>query len=334
MRITTSSMIRNYSSGLSRANTKMNSARDIVLTQRNFNKMEEDPGAAVQAFQLRREYSRNDDHLDNLGTVQSRYDSVESSAMQIGAMAKQVNGDILTAANGTTSAQQRSVFATNIREIQKSMVLSANSTFGDKFIFGGASTKEVPFVLSDDCKTLTYRGIDVNTSDPTKLAELKSLSEESLYVDMGFGLQEDASGKLITSTAFDMATPGINVLGYGVDENNNSNNMVTLLGQLADELEKSPFDQKEFQELSLKFTKNADNLTDSITQIGTKSNFLENTKTHLEDTQSSLNEKIVALEDVDLADAITNFMWAQFAYNAALKVGNNILSPSFIDFMN
>ena len=35
-----------------------------------------------------------------------------------------------------------------------------------------------------------------------------------------------------------------------------------------------------------------------------------------------------------MAAAISEYVWQQYAYNAALKVGTSILSPSFIDFMS
>ena len=47
----------------------------------------------------------------------------------------------------------------------------------------------------------------------------------------------------------------------------------------------------------------------------------------------SLNTQIKNVESIELTDAITNYSWAQYAYDAALRVGNSILSPSFIDFM-
>ena len=37
---------------------------------------------------------------------------------------------------------------------------------------------------------------------------------------------------------------------------------------------------------------------------------------------------------MDLADAITEMMWAQYSYNAALRIGNQILSQSLIDYLN
>jgi flagellar hook-associated protein 3 FlgL len=39
------------------------------------------------------------------------------------------------------------------------------------------------------------------------------------------------------------------------------------------------------------------------------------------------------VEGIDLAKALTDYSWNQYAYNAALKVGTSILSASFIDFM-
>ena len=49
---------------------------------------------------------------------------------------------------------------------------------------------------------------------------------------------------------------------------------------------------------------------------------------------NELNEQILEIEQVDMADAITEFSWAQYCYNAALKVGNSILSQSLIDYMS
>ena len=48
----------------------------------------------------------------------------------------------------------------------------------------------------------------------------------------------------------------------------------------------------------------------------------------------TLQEQILGIEDVDLADAITSYSWAQYCYNVSIKVGNSILSQSLMDYMN
>ena len=60
----------------------------------------------------------------------------------------------------------------------------------------------------------------------------------------------------------------------------------------------------------------------------------ENNMSLLEDNFYSLEEQTAELEDVDMADAITSFIWAEYCYNAALKVGNSILSQSLMDYMS
>ena len=92
-------------------------------------------------------------------------------------------------------------------------------------------------------------------------------------------------------------------------------------------------DYDELQQLLEKFDGGRDGLLDNLTTIGTKTNFLQTTKTRLEDQELALTEQIHNVVDVDMAEAITEFSWAQYAYNAALKIGTSILTPSFIDFM-
>ena len=47
-----------------------------------------------------------------------------------------------------------------------------------------------------------------------------------------------------------------------------------------------------------------------------------------------LAEERVNIENVDLADAITEFSWDYYCYSAALKVGTQLLSQSLIDYMS
>ena len=108
--------------------------------------------------------------------------------------------------------------------------------------------------------------------------------------------------------------------------------MVALV-DMAAELRKSDFDTEKLQKMSNQFDKNMSDNLDKITQLGSTTKFLEDTETRLTDNNLNLNEKIAGVENIDLAEAITEFSWAEYAYNAALKVGNSILSQSFIDFM-
>ncbi len=331
MRITTNQILRNYQTNLSNINTKLDSTREKVMTNRKFSRVSDDPSAALKAYKTRKDFLANSDYLENVRAVASHYDAVESSAMQINSQTKEANALILEAINGTSSIEQRKTLATSLRNIQESMVLSANSKFGDTFLFGGQNTVDTPFELKDD--KLYYFGIDVGSNDPDDQNKLLQMSKEQILVDVGFGLGVKGDGSIETNTAFNMAFSGLNTLGFGIGDNGNDKNVVNLLGQIAGELEKETLDTDKIKSLTDSFTQTRNEMIDFVTALGTKSNFLTKTEQRLDDARININEKIIDLENVDLAEAITDYSWAQYAYNAALKVGNSILSQSFIDFM-
>ena len=53
----------------------------------------------------------------------------------------------------------------------------------------------------------------------------------------------------------------------------------------------------------------------------------------MESNELSLATQLEQVVTPDMAIAITNYSYSQYAYNAALRIGVNILSQSFIDFM-
>lgn len=330
MRITTNQVLNNYQTNLSKTSVELDTARNRVLTKRNFMKTSEDPASAAVAYKLRKEYIQTGDHIENVKDATSQFDAVESSAMEMSTIAKKANALILEGISKTTSLESRKTIATSLRQMQESIVMSANSKLGESFLFGGQTTDSTPFELVDG--KLQYYGLDVSSTDPAVQTKLKEMSNAAVYVDLGFGLSF-TSGKIDTNSAFNVAISGLNALGFGQSDGKDQN-LVNILGNIADELEKDPTDSEKLDGLSKQFTESSSKLADFITSIGTKSNFLELTETRLKDNQFTLNEKIVSVENVDLAAAITDYSWAQYAYNSALKVGNSILSQSFIDFMN
>lgn len=334
LRITTSSLIRNYKSNLNRSISNLDLARTKVMTERQFTKGYQDPTGAVRESALNWKYAKNEDYISAIDDAQSFQNAQEDAITQINTQARYLSKQYgLEAMNGTNwPLDVRQTYAQAFRQAQESMTMSMNASYGDKFVFGGADGGHAPFELTEvnGDTVLLYRGWDVNHPD----SKLDDMSAEQVFTDLGFGLTLDENGKAVNSTAFNTALPGINVVGYGTDENGTSKNLIVLAGQLADELEKEDFDIEKYKELLNAFDGARNVLLDNLTTIGTRTNFLETTKSRLEDQQLNLTEQYDNIVKVDMAEAITEFSWAQYAYNAALKIGTNILTPSFIDFMS
>ena len=333
MRITTNMVMRNYQNSLYDNLGGLESARKQVDTEMRISSAYEDPGAAANAAVLKSRYARNEDYLNNLKSVEKWFDEQESAVYQVGQITTQIADNYSIAALTDTAGETgRDTYAEQLRNLQNTMVQFLNSKFGDTFVLGGnAGTQDAPFELSDDGKTLLYRGVDVN--DPANAAVLDRLASETSFVDIGYGMTFDAAGNIVPSTALDASLPGITEVGYGQNADGTSQNLVLLAGQMAELLEADTFDREEYEKLWTQFKAGADELQDSLTKIGTKTNMVETTISKLEDEKIAIQDQFNNEIGIDPALAITNYSYAMYTYNSALKVGTGILGPSLLDFL-
>lgn len=338
IRITTNGTLYSYKSQLMNSTNKLNDAYNTVLTGRKFNSYDADPAAATQAFRLRSSLATADKQSSNNDTVIKKFST-----------AWDIIGDVyedLTIDMGKVPALEGSndtnlSVLPELGKILKSgaeaIVQDMNAKYGDNFIFGGAETLEVPFELSED-GILTYRGQPVDTMTPEQYKEIN----DSLYVDIGLGFQEVDVGEIIPSSAYDSALNGLDFLGYGEDAAGNPNNIVSIMWQMGEIFEGYDIDtqtwnngtREEAQELMAKLEDAADNLNEQYTKLDADTKYLYTNLDRLTTTKDNLNEQIVNVEDVDKAQAIMDLVWAQQAYNAALKIGTNIIPQSLLDYMN
>ena len=332
MRITTSMIMRNYRSNLNNTMVDQERARKQVETGRRFSAAYEDPASAAKGAILEQRYARNTDYLNTAKNAQTWLDSQEDVLNQLNTISVKVREDYAPSAlTDTAGAAGRKAYASTLRELQKSMIHTLNTKYGDAYVMAGSDGKNPPFELKDD-GTVLYRGVNVTDVDPNNPDRLKNLANDHTYIDLGFGMSFDANGVVSSSSAFDTALPGIAAVGYGV-EGGISNNIIVLIGKMADTLEADTFNAGEFEKYWTRLSDKSDDLQDQFTKIGAKGQLLTATTTKLENEKENIEIQYKDAMGVDSAKAITDYSYAQYVYNAALKVGTSILSPSLLDFM-
>lgn len=193
--------------------------------------------------------------------------------------------------------------------------------------------------------------------DQADVKKLEVMSKEQLNLDLGMGLKEDATGKLINGSAFDSALRGISFLNYGIDKNGDSNCLPMVMRELADvfqawdeDIDPQGYDPSQAgpsaqglsaSELQAKADRLLDKLnaaqkhtTEKYVELDAKSAFLKSNSDRLSTEVTNLNEQVLDVEQINMADAITQLSWDNMCYNAALKIGTQLLSQSLIDYMN
>lgn len=349
IRSTTNGTLKTYRYNLQRSSYTKNKAQETVQTQRKFNSFAEDPAAAAKAFQLRRSLLRTDSQYNVGESVKHKYEvawsTLESVVQDVNnrksdsAFAMILQGKSDTIGSGAVALGQ------SMRTLATGIVQSMNCRYGENFVFAGADGLNVPFTWEGegDDRKLCYRGIPVDTQDPKELEALKYMANERKNADLGFGMQEDENGNIIGSSVANVGLQGITFLGYGKDADGDPKNIVSIADRMGTLLRRcdpdsgdwaSTADKEEFSRLAKKFEDAASQLTDKHTEMDTQAAFIKSNQDQLKANTDTLQEQILGIEQVDLADAITSFAWAQYCYNASLKVGNSILSQSLMDYMN
>lgn len=216
-------------------------------------------------------------------------------------------------------------------------------------------------------RNLYYRGVAVNTNDPSDLKRLDYISKgEKKYVDIGLGYDMNG-GKVESSSVYNIALQAVNFLGgYGQEERTVTlpartneagekleeqtftfddipKNIVAITDEIGTILQRcspengdfaSTEDEARFNALVESFEESAFRVKDRYTELTTQAQFLKNNQTQLESTAYTINEQIQGIDYVDPAAAISDFIFARYCYDTALKVGNSILNQSLMDYMN
>lgn len=339
IRVSTNGTLRTYRSHLATATLNQYQAMNTVLTRQRFNSFADSPTLATQSFKAHAAYARNQAQQATTENIISKFEAAASSLQEF---ADQYSSALASAeqaqnAEGLGARQELGKVLTGIAE---GMVQTLNAKYGEKFVFAGADGQDAPFELKDG--KLLFRGLDVN--DPANADEFAKMANETVYVDVGLGMELDENEQVLSSTAFNASISGIGLLGYGTVDGTDTgvpNNVISIIAELGqiysnagNDNSLSAADAQRAEDLFGHMQESYENFNTQRGEMETRAQFLKSNQKRLESTGDTLQEQYEGLDQVDLADALTTFAYAQYSYNAALRVGNDILSQSFIDYMS
>ena len=352
IRVTTNSTLHMYQSNLMQSSNQLYSAMEKLMTGRNFDSYASNPAGATRAFKLHSalnavnaQAANNETVLNKFGTAYSILDEVTNELTHDLAQAPALGG------LDNSHLSSLNSYAQVIRSGADAIVQVLNGKYENDFIFNGSETGEAPFAIQEDqsqnppVDVLTFRGwrVDVPNNDDVYLDlngkevlengvpltnsdvhdKLTDMAGETLYVDVGLGFQLDRNGAVIPSTAFDSALSGMDILGFGLDEDGDPKNIVSIMLRIYDDASR----------LVSKFEKAHNGLIQEHVELSSQADYLETNQTRLKSTFDSLNNELVAIEDIDRVDAILQLSYAQTCYNAALQVGANVIPQSLMDYL-
>ncbi|HVO57226.1 MAG TPA: flagellar hook-associated protein FlgL [Dongiaceae bacterium] len=273
----------------------LNTATQQLSSGRRVNQLSDDPSAAAQLVANHDQAAQDDQFLQNLSGLQSKFQVADSTMSSVVTLLTRAVSIGTEGANGTVSASDRQAIAGEVQGLLTQLVSLGNTSYQGAYLFAGTASTTQPFTLDPATQQVVYNG----NGNSNAVALLNGASVKSNVP--GSQLFQNASGNAMSA------------LGDLYHALQTGNNIAGALSEVESAL----------SEVSVQrvFYGNV------LNQITSSENFLSQDKVNLSSQENTL-------VGVDPAVAATDLAQSQTAYQSDLAATGQILNlPSLLDFL-
>lgn len=326
MRITENMMVSTYNRNLQRNISNLSSSNLKLTSQRQYNHVSEDPATAAKAFAIRDQIAKSEGNIKTVKNAQGELETADSNILTINSILETVY-EKATRAGGTANQDSMDAIAEELSGLKEEILQTMNAKYGDKYLFSGSAIDAAPFTVDAD-GNLLFNGKAVDAYDKND-PDTYFPENKPVYLDIGFGSY--GAGMNTEKSGIKLSTSGVDVLGYGKDENGLPNNLYSLIGKIEDQLKSG--DKSGAMDTLGQLKKKQSNISIATSEIGTREKLLERTQDRLESGLLNLQKTQKDLEGVKVEEEATNNKQYETAWMVTLQLGSSIIPPSIFDFM-
>ena len=318
MRITQKNIQRAYLNNLHRNMKQLATSNERMSSGRRLNRVSDNVSDAQRALTVRDKLQRSEQYLRNIDKLQLDLNGQETSLMQMNEIIARAQSLLVNAKSDTNGPSERTILAKELDYLSESIVQLMNVQGVDRPVFAGIDGK-TPIVLGVGTVLIHDENVDT----------LVSSGVTGQYIDIGLGLQFN-EGAVKESSVVRSDTSPLEILGYGVDSGT-PNNLIRVFQELSKGLKNN--DLSGFESLSKKVSSAHDRLLVSLTDLGARNAYLDNTKNRMEIDQLQLTEMQSKLEAVDIESELILNKSLELTWQVSLQLGSKVLPMSIFDFI-
>jgi len=310
MRITNNMMMKNYLGNLNNNLTNLTDYQYKVATGKNINSLSDDPIGLISIMNSNVKLQKNAEYQETVESATAWLTQTDSSVYQMNQILQSAYEALISTTGDSRSAEDKKATAEYIAQLRDQALTIANNQNGSKYLFGGYNVNNKPFTV-DSGGNILYNGLDL--TDATN-PDLIAAEGQSVAYEIGAGI------------VMDISITGVELMGKG------EGNIYTVLDNLYNAL----MSDASAEELGAYITSIQDcqsSVMSTDAKVGGMLNRLTLLKNRYEEEDLTYKELKSHVEDVDLAEAYTNYVMSMTVYNAALKVGTEIIQASILDYL-
>jgi flagellar hook-associated protein 3 FlgL len=305
MRITTSMIHRNVLSDLNSVSEKLSRTQEKAASGKQITRPSDDPYGAARAMGLRSALSANAAYKSNIEDAEDWQNSTEAALDSITQYVHRANDLLIQGSSDTADQTSRNALADEIDQIIQGVKETANTKYGDKYLFSGTATATPPYTQGADD---TYKGDQggLNPAVPGVLREI---------------------GPGVTMT---INSVGQEILGDGQAAGDGK--LLDTLRTISQDLRSGNGPSLRGNDLS-QLQGNLNQVLEVRARNGAATNRLQAADARLDDIATSVTKQLSDTEDADMAQTLIEFNSQSVAYQSALRAGANIVQSSLMDFL-
>ncbi len=310
MRITNNMLTRNYTNNLNDNLSVLTNYQTQLSSLKRITKLSDDPIGSMKSMRINAKIYKTDQYKEIVGTAKTMLTDEQNALSDLNEILKSAYEKTVEAANGFVTSEQKTAFASFIKQLRDESLTLGNSMSGEQYIFGGYNTKQPPFTVDASGKLL-YNGLDVtDTGNAGLIAE----DGQAISLEIGSGL------------TMEVTMSGTEFMSMG------SENVYTMLDGLYKDLQSGATPQTISSYIS-RLQSAQSRVLSKESEVGGKINRMDLVANRYEN--NLLNYKSVKsdIEDIDVAEVTLQYQNAQAVYEAALAVGSKIIMPSLVDYL-
>lgn len=182
MRITNNVLVNNLKNNLSRNIRNIERTENQLATGKRISKPSEDPTGIVESLRLASRLRENRQFQENVDDASSWLSTTDETLGSLSTALTRAYELTVQGANGTLAPDDRAAISAEIKQLIAETEVIANTTHGDRYIFGGTNTTEEPYDGTwHDNEQYIYHEIGVGVEIPINITAKEVFRDTSLF---------------------------------------------------------------------------------------------------------------------------------------------------------